>query len=80
MKQYQLPEKIIVTQITKVLKQIDQKIDGIGNITFDLSGVKLIDSAGVAFLVYLKSKYQNVKFLHSTPQIDNLCQLYKIQL
>lgn len=80
MKQYQLPEKIIVTHITNVLKQIDQQIDKISNVTFDLSGVKLIDSAGVAFLVYLKSKYQNVKFLHATPQINNLCQLYKIQL
>jgi ABC-type transporter Mla MlaB component len=80
MKQYQLPEKIIVTQITKILKQINQKIGKINDITFDLSGVKLIDSAGVAFLVYLKSKYQNVKFLHSTIQINNLCQLYKIRL
>jgi ABC-type transporter Mla MlaB component len=80
MKSYQLPEKIIVTQITKLLKQINQKIDETNNITFDLSNVKLIDSAGVALLVYLKSKYQNVKFLNSTIQIDNLCQLYKIQL
>lgn len=81
MKQYQLPENIIATQITQVLKPINRLLgDKGGDICFDLSGVKQIDSAGIAFLAHLKSKYKNVTFLHSTAQIDNLCQLYKIQL
>ncbi len=80
MKQYKLPDKISVDHIVQILKQINQQFRSVNDITFDLSDVKLIDSAGIAFLVYLKSKFQNVKFLHPTAQTDNLCQLYKIQL
>jgi ABC-type transporter Mla MlaB component len=80
MKQYKLPDKVAIDQVTQILKQINQQFRNINDITFDLSGVKLIDSAGIAFLVYLKSKFQNAKFLHPTAQINNLCQLYKIQL
>ncbi|MCC2644506.1 MAG: hypothetical protein K0R49_410 [Burkholderiales bacterium] len=80
MKLYKLPERMVVSQITSTLKQINKEFDNLNNISFDLSDVKLVDSAGIAFLAYLKSKYKNAKFLHSTEQIVNLCQLYKIQL
>lgn len=78
--QYKLPESIIVTQITQILKQLKYDIGNAEEIILDLSAVTTIDSAGIAFLVYLKSKYQNIKFLYITTQIDNLCQLYKIKL
>lgn len=80
MMQYKLPESIIVTQITQILKQLKYDIGNAEEIILDLSAVTTIDSAGIAFLVYLKSKYQNIKFLYITTQIDNLCQLYKIKL
>lgn len=81
MKEYQLPEKIVVGQIMQILKQIKQRVaTDIHGVTFDLAMVKSIDSAGIAFLIYLKTKYKNSTFLHLSMPIDNLCQLYKIQL
>ncbi|MCC2625327.1 MAG: hypothetical protein K0R14_1200 [Burkholderiales bacterium] len=80
MKQYKLPDKVAVDQVTQILKQINQQFRDVNDVIFDLSEVKLIDSAGIAFLVHLKSKFKNAKFLHPTAQIKNLCQLYKVQL
>jgi len=80
MKQYKLPETIVVTQVTQILNQLKQQIRNDEELTLDLSAVTTIDSAGIAFLVYLKAKYQNINFLYITTQINNLCQLYKIKL
>lgn len=80
MSEYKLPEQVNINHITYILKCINQKIKNIDGTNFDLSAVKNIDSAGVAFLAYLKSKYKDIKFKNSPAQIDNLCQLYKIQL
>lgn len=80
MKQYKLPAVVIVTEITQILKQLKRQIKDGEETVFDLSDIKSIDSAGIAFLVYLKAKYPNTKFLYATTQINNLCQLYKIQL
>lgn len=80
MKQYKLPESVVINEVTAILKNIKRQINNVNDTIFDLSAVTTIDSAGIAFLVYLKSKYNNIKFMYITPQIDNLCQLYKIKL
>lgn len=80
MKQYKLPESVVVTKVTQILKQLKRQITKDEEAVLDLSEVKSIDSAGIAFLVYLKTKYTNINFLYATAQINNLCQLYKIQL
>jgi ABC-type transporter Mla MlaB component len=80
MKQIKLAPNIVISEITQILKHLKYQLSTNEHCNIDLSEVKSIDSAGIAFLVYLKTKYPNIEFLYATIQIQNLCQLYKIQL
>ena len=75
---------ILVTNIAAQLPVLKRLIFTNKNVTFDLSNVNNIDSAGIAFLIELKNtatnKSCNLVFTNPSTQINNLCQLYKITL
>lgn len=46
--------------------------------TIDLQGVKNIDSAGIAYLVQIKTAYSSIKFINSVEKIAILSALYGV--
>ena len=81
---HKLQKSILATNIANQLPVLKRIIFANKDVTFDLSNVSNIDSAGIAFLIELKNtaanKSCNLVFINPSTQINNLCQLYKITL
>jgi ABC-type transporter Mla MlaB component len=75
----QMRNRLLVNTITNSLKEVKMILESNERIEFDLSQVSEIDSAGIAFLIELKITGR-IFFKNASPQIENLCQLYKITL
>lgn len=76
--------QLVISNINNYLKEFSNTISKSPELTFDLSNISDIDSAGLAFLLELKklAKQANcsLKFINSNDQVERLCQLYKISL
>ena len=81
---HKLQHSLIASNIAIQLPPLKRLVLANLNLTFDLSNVTNIDSAGIAFLVELKNIAKinkcNLVFTNPSTQINHLCQLYKISL
>jgi ABC-type transporter Mla MlaB component len=84
MHEYKLKNSLLINNVTKLLRQFNKHINSGGSITLDLSDVSNIDSAGLAFLIELKTNciHNNCKinFINLSEPIINFCKLYQITL
>ena len=75
---------LTVDNITEHLNTLVELLKTHSTIEINLSGIKHIDSAGVAFLLELntiaKQKSCSIKFIEIPNTVEHLCQLYNIQL
>lgn len=77
-------QKLMVDNITEQTNILYKLLQPHVILEIDLSNIQHIDSAGVAFLLELKSiarkKSCSIKFTHTPNNIEHLCQLYNINL
>lgn len=74
-----LGQKLLISTITSSFNKIKPMLTLPGKLSFDLSQITDVDSAGIAFLIELKATGK-VTFTNPSTQINNLCQLYKVTL
>ncbi len=84
MSTYKLPNSLLVSNVTQLLSEFNKHIDSKALVTIDLSNISNIDSAGLAFLIELKTNciHNNYKINFTNPSepVINFCKLYQITL
>jgi len=84
MLKHKLKSPLIISTVGNLHKPTLKIITKSKTLDIDLSGVKNIDSAGVAFLLDLKSIAKNascaLSFSNTPDIIERFCQLYKVSL
>lgn len=79
-----LQAPLIITNVSALLKQITKQIKPQSTLDINLSEVPNIDSAGIAFLLQLKSiavdKNCHLSFSNAPDYISRFCQLYQVTL
>ncbi len=84
MHEYKLKSSLLINDVTKLLRQFSKLITSESSITIDLSDVSRIDSAGLAFLIELKTNCTHnsckISFINLSEPVINFCKLYQITL
>lgn len=84
MLKHKLKSPLIISTVGLLYKSTVKIVTKSKALDIDLSGVKNIDSAGVAFLLDLKSIAKNtsctLSFSNTPNIIERFCQLYKVSL
>jgi len=84
MLKHKLNSPLIISTVGNLHKSTVKIVAKSKTLDIDLSGVKNIDSAGVAFLLDLKSIAKNIgcalSFSNTPDIIERFCQLYKVSL
>lgn len=79
-----LHDALVISTVSNLLNPLSKQIISAEELDIDLSIVKNIDSAGIAFLLELKSKAKQEKckisFTNIPYVVNRLCQLYQITL
>ena len=81
---YKLNSSLLLNNVSKLLIQFNKSIKPGKSLQFDLGHITHIDSAGIAFLLELKSicKQKNcqISFINLSTVVSNFCQLYQVTL
>ena len=84
MQPHKLSGQLLISNVNQQLSLLTKLITTNNAIKIDLSGINNIDSAGVAFLLELKSvARQNnctLNFVNLPDAVDKFCQLYQVTL
>lgn len=76
---YTLAKSLTQFNVTQELNNIATLQKTVSSINIDCSNVINIDSAGLAMLISMSNKL-NITLSNLSYSIDNLCQLYHVQL
>ena len=84
MQEHKLSGQLLISNVNQQLGQLTKLIAECNGLKIDLSGITNIDSAGVAFLLELKSvarqKKCKLSFINLPELVDKFCQLYQVTL
>ncbi len=74
---FSLPSELVIEHAAALHKQFkEMKIDRLCRLTVDFERVQKIDSAGIAFLNYLKEQCADVRFENIKPEFEEIFKVY----
>ena len=81
---YTMNDQLLISSVTDLLRDVGKLVGKSSVISIDLCKVSEIDSAGIAFLIELKSlaKQKNCRliFLNVPSIVTRLCELYQVTI
>ena len=74
---FDLPSELVIEHVADLYRQFkDKKIDRLSTLTVDFNNVEKLDSAGIAFLNYLREQCATVNFENIKPEFEEIFKTY----